>query len=197
MMGEDRVRFAQLVHELQPRIRAFQITQFMCSAWMKPVCVHTMGHGYKTVNASPILGDPSHVEVILFKRLHFSSIPCVFYLCFPLNCWIRCKMYFFLFLTEKQIPLCRPNTEFKTNISTPSRCVMNNTTSKGQVLSFVVHRLYSHQCKGSYTPGFCTLPAPSATSLLDHAYPLQWRIKGPESSTQKVIWSTPAVGSGP
>lgn len=32
LMGEDGLRFAQLVHELQPRIRAFQITQFMCSA---------------------------------------------------------------------------------------------------------------------------------------------------------------------
>ena len=30
--GEDGMRFAMLVHELQARIRAFQITQFMCSA---------------------------------------------------------------------------------------------------------------------------------------------------------------------
>lgn len=32
MVGVDGVRPAQLVHELQPRIRAFQITQFMWSA---------------------------------------------------------------------------------------------------------------------------------------------------------------------
>ena len=44
---------------------------------MKLVCVHTIGHGYKTVNASPILADPSHVEVILFKRLLFIHPLCL------------------------------------------------------------------------------------------------------------------------
>lgn len=71
MTGEDGARLAQLVHELQPRIRAFQITQLMCSAWMKPVCTCTMGHGHKTVNASPRLGWPVSVEVILSQRAHF------------------------------------------------------------------------------------------------------------------------------
>lgn len=78
MMGEDGVRFAQLVHELQPRIRAFQITQFMCSAWMKPVCTHTMGHGHKTVNASPILADPSVWRSFSFKERIFHRSPVSF-----------------------------------------------------------------------------------------------------------------------
>lgn len=89
MMREDSMRFAQLVHELQPGIRAFQFTQFMCSAWVKPVCTHTMGYGHKTVNTSPIFDWPVSVEVILFQRMHFSSIPLVFYLSFPLNCWMN------------------------------------------------------------------------------------------------------------
>lgn len=99
---------------------------------MKPVCVHTMGRGYKTVNASPILADPSHVEVILFQRLHFSSIPCVFYLCFPLNCWIRCNI-----LKLKPI--------------------QHNV--RGPHLKFCSPQTLFTQCKGSYTPGFCTVPA--------------------------------------
>lgn len=56
------------VHELQTKIRALHITQFMCSAWMKPVCTHTMGHGHKTVHASPILAGPVCVEVTSSKN---------------------------------------------------------------------------------------------------------------------------------
>lgn len=71
-------RFALLVHELQPRIKAFQITQFMCSAWMKPVCIHTMGNGHKTVNASPILADPSVWRSFSFKECIFHRFPMAF-----------------------------------------------------------------------------------------------------------------------
>lgn len=107
MMGEDSMRFAQLIRELGPRIGAFQITQFMCSAWMKPVCTHTMGHQNKTVNTSPILADPSVWRSFSFKQHIFYWSPV---------CFVRASHYWMVesntdFIVEKQLLLCRPDID--------------------------------------------------------------------------------------
>lgn len=146
MMREDGVRFVQLVHELQPRIRAFEFTRFMCSAWIKPVCTHTMGCSHKTVNASPVLTDPSAWRSFSVKDRVFHQSP---FISIISRNWFYCQ----------------------------------NARSKV---------LLSLQCKGSST--MCQHSSLLATSLLDHANLLWWQIKGPESSTPRVIWSTPAVG---
>lgn len=75
----------------------------------------------------------------------------------------------------------------------------------GQTPSKYIHHIlipykYFHSSVKAATrqvPAMCQHSSLAATSLLDHANPLWWQIKGPESSTQRVIWSTPAVGSSP
>lgn len=84
-MGGSYMRFAQHIHELEPRLRACWITQFMCSVWMKPVCINTMRHGHKTLNASCILADPS----VWGHPLYWSPV------CFV---WFRFGLHFSLSL---------------------------------------------------------------------------------------------------
>lgn len=115
MMGEDGMRFAQLIHELEPRVGAFQITQFMCSAWMKPVCTHTMGHGHKTVNTSPILADPLVWRSFSSKQHIFHWSPVLLPTPELLNpIW---SLFLSMFSRKTKILLFRPNTDTLYTIS--------------------------------------------------------------------------------
>lgn len=195
------VRFAQLVHELQPRIRALQITQFMCSAWMKPVCIHTMGHDHKTVNASPILADLSVWRSFYLKARIFHQSP-VSFIC-ACHSWIYVADMRFISLYFKQIPLCSPNTQQIypwSDTWITDKWITGCRKARSKVLQSM--DFISLQCKGCYTPGSCIVPALLSLSLSRplHFSTMQIRSDGrskAQRAAHKVIWSTPAVGSSP